>query len=77
MLIVLIEFTPLVNFLTNDNSRCRCTKATETESAHRERKINGSGPAGYNTASVESADPGRNVLMVVLAVVFVMVEQLW
>ena len=59
-LIVLIESTPLVYFLRNDNSHCCVTKATKTESAHRERRIYGSRPAGRDTANVESTDPGRN-----------------
>ena len=63
-LIVLIEFTPLVNFLRNDNSRCCITKATKTESAHHECRIYGSRPAGRYSANVESTDPGRNVLRV-------------
>ena len=61
-LIVLIEFTPLVNFLRNDNSRCCVTEATKTESAHHECRIYGSRPAGRDIANVESTDPGRNVL---------------
>ena len=61
-LIVLIDFTPLDKFLTNDNSRCCCTNATKNESTHRERRIFGSHPAGCDTANVESTDPGRNVL---------------
>ena len=60
---VLIEFTPFVNFLMNDNSCCCCTNATKTESAHRERRIYGSPPAGRDAANVKSTDPGRNVLM--------------
>ena len=63
MLVVLVEFIPLVNFLRNDNSRCCVTKATKTESAHHECRINGSCPAGRFTANEESTDPGRNVLM--------------
>ena len=38
-LIVLLEFTLLVNFLRNDNSRCCCAKETKTESAHHKRRI--------------------------------------
>ena len=63
MLIVLIEFTPLVNFLRNDNSRCCVTKATKTESAHHECRIYGSRPAERDAANVDCTDPGRNVLM--------------
>ena len=61
-LIVLIEFTPLVNFLRNDNSRCCVTKATNTKTAHHERRIYGSRPAGRDTVNIESTDPGRNML---------------
>ena len=60
---VLIDLTPLVNFLTNDNSRCCCTKETKTEIAHHERRIYGSRPAGLDTANLESMDPRRNVFM--------------
>ena len=62
-LIVLIEFTPFVNFLMNDKSRCCCTNATKTKSAHHERRIYGSRPAGRDTMNTESTDPGRNVLI--------------
>ena len=62
-LIVLIEFTPLVNFLTNSNSCCCCISITKTKSAHCEHRIYGSRPAGCGTVNVESTDPGRNVLM--------------
>ena len=57
MLLVLTEFTPLVNFLTNDNSLCCCTKATTAESAHRQHRIYGSCPAGHDTVNIESTDP--------------------
>ena len=60
-LIDLLEFTPLVDFLRNDNSRCCCTKETKTECAHHERRIYGSRPAGRDTPNVESTDHGRNV----------------
>ena len=60
-LIDLLEFTPLVNFLRNDNSRCCYIKATKTENAHHERRIYGSRPAGRDTANVESTDPRRNL----------------
>ena len=63
-LIVLIEFTPFVNFLTNDNSCCCCTNATKTESANRECRIYGSCPAGRDNVNVEFTDPGRSVLMI-------------
>ena len=62
MLIVVIEFTPLVNFLRNDNFCCCVTKATKTESAHHERRIYRSCPAGHDTMNVESTDTMRNVL---------------
>ena len=42
----LLEFAPMVNFLRNDNSSCCCTKETNIESAHHERRIYGSRPAG-------------------------------
>ena len=60
-LIDIIEFTPLVNFLRNDNSRCCCIKDTKTESVHQERRIYGSCPAGRDTANAGSTDLGRNV----------------
>ena len=62
-LIVLIEFTPLVNFLTNGNSHSCCTNTTKTESAHCKCRIYGSRPSGRKTANVESTDPERNVFM--------------
>ena len=66
-LIVLIEFTPLVNILMNGNSCCCSTNATKTESAHRERRIYGSRPAGRDTANIESTDPWINVLNLLCA----------
>ena len=47
----LSELTPLVNFLRNDNSRCCCTKETQTERAYDERTNYGFRPAGRDTAN--------------------------
>ena len=61
-IIDLLEFSPVVNFLTNDNPCCCFTKETKTESAHHKRRIYGSRPAGRDAAIVESTDARRNVL---------------